>query len=29
MAKKKQELKPDVVLKSYWRDNERFRSRRS
>ena len=24
MAKKKRNLKPDVVLKSYWRDNERF-----
>lgn len=24
MARKKQDLKPDVVLKNYWRDNEKF-----
>lgn len=24
MAKKIQKLKPDTVLKNYWRDNERF-----
>lgn len=24
MAKKKQDLKPDIVLKNYWDDNERF-----
>ena len=24
MTKRKQRLKPDVVLKSYWRDNRRF-----
>ncbi len=24
MAKKKRNLKPDIILKNYWRDNERF-----
>ncbi len=24
MAKKKQDLKPDIVLKNYWNDNEQF-----
>lgn len=24
MARKKQNLKPDIILKNYWRDNERF-----
>ena len=24
MAKKGQNLKPDIILKNYWRDNERF-----
>ena len=24
MAKKKQDLKPDTVLKNYWSDNEQF-----
>lgn len=24
MGKKKQELKPDIVVKNYWRNNEQF-----
>ena len=24
MAQKKQDLKPDTVLKNYWRNNDRF-----
>ena len=24
MPKKKQKIKPDVILKDYWRDNEHF-----